>query len=139
MGKREDYLNQAILKLNQISGCKVEKVSSFHETEPYGGVEQGDFLNCCLKLSTILFPMELLREMQRIENEAGRTREVHWGPRTLDLDLLFFDDLVRDEKELVLPHPDLENRDFVLSPLAEIAPYLRHPISRKNVAEMVRI
>ena len=136
MGDKRAYLTEAIEKLDQITGVKVLKVSELIETEPYGGVEQDTFLNGCLMVSTILTPMELLREMNRIEAEAGRERLVHWGPRTLDLDMIFYDDLVTEDEVLVLPHPDMANRDFVLKPLMELCPYKRHPVTGKSVREM---
>ena len=108
------------------------------ETEPYGGVEQDSFLNGALKVSTILTPMELLKEMNRIEAEAGRERLVHWGPRTLDLDMIFYDDCITEDEALVLPHPDMQNRTFVLGPLAELCPYKCHPVTGKRVEEMLR-
>lgn len=138
LGNKKAYLEEAVEKLAQIKGVKVNQVSSFIETEPYGGVEQDSFLNGCLWLSTILEPLELLKEMNRIETEAGRERLIHWGPRTLDLDLIFYDNLVTEEAVLVLPHPDMKNRDFVLKPLEELCPYKRHPISGKTVKEMLQ-
>ena len=138
LGDREGYLTKAVEKLRGISGCRVEQVSDFIETEPYGGVEQAPFLNGCLKLSTIRTPWELLGEMNRIEAEAGRERLVHWGPRTLDLDLIFYDDLVTEEPRLLLPHPDLANRTFVLEPLAQLCPYKRHPVTGETVLAMLK-
>lgn len=137
MGDRQAYLTEAIEKLSRIKGVKVGKVSRLIETEPYGGVEQEPFLNGCLMVSTILTPKELLHEMNRIEAEAGRERLIHWGPRTLDLDMIFYDDLVTEEEELLLPHPDMENRDFVLGPLAELCPYKHHPVTGRTVREML--
>ena len=94
------------------------------------GVEQEDFLNGCLELETLLTPQELLEELHRIEQEAGRERKIHWGPRTLDLDILFYDKELIETEDLIIPHVDLENRYFVLKPLAEIAPNFRHPMTQ---------
>ncbi len=138
MGDKQAYLEEAIEKLGKVKGTKVDKVSKFIETEPYGGVEQDSFLNGALKVSTILTPMELLKEMNRIEAEAGRERLVHWGPRTLDLDMIFYDDCITEDEALVLPHPDMQNRTFVLGPLAELCPYKCHPVTGKRVEEMLR-
>lgn len=137
LGDKEGYLNEAVQKLKQTAGIRVTKVSEWMETKPYGGVEQDDFLNGCLEAETILEPFALLAEMNRIEAEAGRERTIHWGPRTLDLDLIFYDDFISEEPQLILPHPDLENREFVLRPLLELCPYLHHPVTGKTVRQMV--
>lgn len=138
LGDREAYIREAIGKLEKIPGCRVEAVSDILETEPYGGVEQDAFLNGCLKVRTLLTPEELLQEMNRIEAEAGRERLVHWGPRTLDLDMIFYDDLVTEEQHLLLPHPDMKNRTFVLEPLAQLCPYKRHPVTKETVLDMLQ-
>lgn len=137
LGDRHGYLTDAIAKLKQIEGIRVLQASEFIETEPYGGVAQDPFLNGCLEVKTILSPQELLKEMNRIEAEAGRERIVHWGPRTLDLDLLFYDDRITEDPKLLLPHPDMQNREFVLGPLAGLCPYKRHPVTGKTVKEML--
>ena len=137
MGDRERYLSDAVDALGEIRGCRVEKVSSFIETPPYGVTDQADFLNGCLELRTLLYPRELLDELHRIEAQAGRERIVHWGPRTLDLDIIFYDDLVIREDDLCVPHVEMHKRDFVLSPLCEIAPYKRHPVYGKTVKELL--
>ena len=138
MGDKAAYLRQGIQGLQDAPGCKVMAVSGFHRTNPYGGVVQDDFLNGCLELKTLLTPWELLGQLHQIEQEAGRERLVHWGPRTLDLDIIFYDDLVLDEADLHIPHIDMQRRDFVLKPLAEIAPHMRHPILKKTVDEMLQ-
>ena len=137
MGDKERYLNQAVEALGKVPSCKVEKVSSFLTTKPYGMTDQDDFLNGCLCLRTLLTPRELLDALHRIEQDAGRERIVHWGPRTLDLDIIFYDDLILEENDLCIPHVDMHRRDFVLKPLHEIAPYKRHPCTRKTVREML--
>ena len=137
LGERETYLKNAVEALNQADGCSVEEVSEFLVTEPYGYTEQNDFLNGCLCLKTLLTPEELLVLLHKLEQEAERKREIRWGPRTLDLDIIFYDDLIVDSRELQIPHGDMQNRDFVLRPLAQIAPYVRHPILRKTVGGML--
>ena len=137
IGDSETYLNEAVEKIGQIPTCTVEKVSSYLVTEPYGVTDQPDFLNACLKLRTLLYPEELLKELNRIEKEVGRERIIHWGPRTLDLDILLYDDIVLEEDDLCIPHVEMHKRSFVLEPLAEIAPYKRHPVYGKTVREML--
>ena len=123
--------------LSQCEDCQVEKVSEIIATKPYGMTSQPDFLNGMIQVKTLLTPWELLELLHQIEQRAGRERLVHWGPRTLDLDIIFYDDWVVDTKELQIPHPDMQNRDFVLKPLAELAPFLRHPLQNKTVRQML--
>lgn len=115
----------------------VVKVSKYYETPPYGMTEQPDFLNACLKLRTLLTPQELLKTLQKIEQDAGRERVIHWGPRTLDLDIIFYDKLVLETADLCIPHVEMHKRRFVLEPLHDIAPYKRHPVYGKTVREML--
>lgn len=138
IGDRERYIKGAVEALKAHPLIKVKKLSDLIVTKPYGGVEQEDFLNGALELETLLNPEELLETLQKTENAAGRKREIHWGPRTLDLDILFFDDLRYRSETLVIPHPDLQNRQFVLEPLAMIAPYMCHPIIGKTVAALLK-
>ena len=137
LGDKEGYLNQAMESLDNEEGCEVVKCSDFIVTEPYGMTEQEEFLNGCLELRTLLSPVELLKLLNRLEKEAHRERIIHWGPRTLDLDIIFYDDIIWDSEKLIIPHKDMKNRDFVLKPLAQIAPYKRHPVYRKTVEEML--
>lgn len=136
MGDKEQYLRTAVEAIGQNEDCRVEKVSSFLRTAPYGGVEQEDFLNGCMEIRTLLTPRELLELMHEIEAEAKRERTVHWGPRTLDLDIIMYDDEIVDESDLQIPHKEMAKRDFVLFPLREIAPFLRHPANGKTIEEL---
>ncbi|HIX30365.1 MAG TPA: 2-amino-4-hydroxy-6-hydroxymethyldihydropteridine diphosphokinase [Candidatus Blautia stercoravium] len=138
LGDKEGYLNQAIKELDSTKDCQVEKVSSYRVTEPYGGVEQDDFLNACLKLKTLLSPQELLERLHEIEQNAHRERFIHWGPRTLDLDILLYDDEVLETEDLIIPHVEMQLRDFVLKPMCEIAPYERHPLLGKTMTQLWR-
>lgn len=137
MGDKKGYLDQAVKSLEKTRGCYVEKVSSYLVTKPYGGVEQDDFLNACLVLKTFLPPQELLDRLHEIEQNAHRERIIHWGPRTLDLDILLYDDEVLETDTLIIPHVEMHRREFVLKPLAEIVPNKRHPIYRKTIAQLL--
>ncbi|MBQ9928995.1 MAG: 2-amino-4-hydroxy-6-hydroxymethyldihydropteridine diphosphokinase [Lachnospiraceae bacterium] len=138
MGEKAAYIKEAVEKL--VQNPKIRKVcmSELLVTKPYGGVEQDDFLNGAIELETLYTPMELLEFLQQTEAEAGRERLVHWGPRTLDLDILFYEDVVSDVPRLMIPHPDMQNREFVLKPLAELCPYYRHPLTGKAVMQMLK-
>ena len=138
IGDSKMYLDNAVKALNELPTSKVEVVSEYLVTPPYGVTDQPDFLNGCLKLRTLLYPYELLAELNRIEKEAGRERIIHWGPRTLDLDILFYDNEIIDTMELHVPHIDMENRDFVLKPMVEIAPYLRHPVLNLTMEQLLK-
>lgn len=138
MGEKEKYIRQAIASLDAHSEIVVEKVSEMLVTKPYGGVEQDDFVNGALQIRTLLTPQELLDELHGIEAEAGRERLVHWGPRTLDLDIIFYDKLIYESEDLIIPHVDMENRYFVLKPLSELAANYRHPILQKTVTQLLQ-
>ena len=102
-----------------------------------GGVEQDEFLNAVLEGETTLNPLQLLAALNKIEADAGRIRDVHWGPRTLDLDIIFYDDLILDSERLIIPHKEMHKRDFVLEPLCQLAPWKRHPLLGMTVEEML--
>ncbi len=137
LGDKEANLRLGVEALRATKGCQVLAVSDFLVTEPYGGVEQDDFLNGAMKIRTLLTPHELLERLHEIEREAKRERVVRWGPRTLDLDILLYDDLILDEEELHIPHIEMYKRDFVLKPLCQIAPYVRHPVYNRTAAELL--
>lgn len=129
MGDRGYYLDQALAFL-RAAGVTVQQVSSVYATEPWGGVEQEDFWNIAVRVETVLMPLELLHLCQQIEQELGRMRLLHWGPRTIDIDILLCDNVAIQTTELTLPHPHLEERAFVLTPLREISPSLVLPSGR---------
>jgi 2-amino-4-hydroxy-6-hydroxymethyldihydropteridine diphosphokinase len=138
LGDRRAALQSALAQLSATTGVVVVKVSSFHETAPVGGPEgQGLFLNAAAALHTTLEPVPLLQLLLDIEARHGRVRTVRWGPRTLDLDLLLFDDRIVNTPELAVPHPRLAVRRFVLEPLAEIAPDAVNPVTQRTVIEML--
>ena len=137
MGDKKAYLDGAVKAISGTGGCELLRVSDYLCTKPYGGVEQDDFLNACLSLRTLLTPQELLNRLHEIEQDAGRERVIHWGPRTLDLDILMYDDLILETEELILPHVEMHLREFVLEPLRQIAPWKRHPITRMTVEQML--
>ena len=136
LGDKEANLRRA-LELLQQRGVEVVKTSSFICTEPYGVTDQPQFLNGVCEVRTSLEPLELLHTLLDIEQKMGRVRLRHWGERNIDLDLLLYEDVVMDTPQLKLPHPDMQNRDFVLLPLAEIAPELVHPTLQKTISELV--
>ncbi len=138
MGNRENYIKNAIKKLAETPGIRLIKQSSIITTKPYGGVEQEDFLNGCVCVRTRLSPHELLEELHRIEAQANRVREIHWGPRTLDLDIVLYDELIIHTEDLIIPHIDMANRLFVLEPLNEIAPYAYNPVTNMTVSDMYK-
>lgn len=137
MGDRKDYIETALEELKHSDRCEVTEISTIIETEPYGVTDQDCFLNGALKMRTLLTPEELLVRLHEIEQNAGRERLIHWGPRTLDLDIIFYDDEIIEKADLCVPHVDMQNRLFVLEPLCEISPYKRHPVYGKTIYEML--
>lgn len=138
MGEREQTIQKGIDRLRKSPFFKKIQVSDFFYSTPYGGVRQEDFVNGVLEAETMLEPEELLEFLQETERQANRVRECHWGPRTLDLDILLYDEIVLDSKQLQIPHKDMKNRDFVLVPLAQLAGYKRHPLFQITIEEMVK-
>lgn len=124
LGDREAMLRAAISALAATPGVRVTAISSLYETPPWGPVPQGPYLNACIELDTTLSAREVLDLSLRIERDHGRERAVRWGPRTLDIDVLLYGDATIDEEGLIVPHPRMTERAFVLVPLAEIAPEL---------------
>ena len=139
MGDKKKNLLEAIEKIGKLENTKVTSQSTILETEPFGYTEQDMFLNACIEIKTLFTPPELLEKLLGIELEMGRVRTIKWGPRIIDIDILFFDDEIIQDKNLAVPHPWISERMFVLEPLCEIAPNLIHPLERKPVTTLKRI
>jgi len=135
LGHREANIASALKMLGQ--EARILKVSSLYETEPVGYKDQPWFLNCACVLETELTPQALLKLAKTIEKNLGRKRTLRFGPRLIDIDILFYDDLILDSPDLVIPHPRLAERAFVLVPLKEIAPNLVHPLLGVTIEELL--
>ncbi len=138
MGDKEQYLREAVCGLEEHTDIQVVKSAGWIVTKPYGGVEQDEFINGMAEIKTLLTPGELLDYLHELEQRAGRERKIHWGPRTLDLDIIFYDKQIVEEENLIIPHIDMENRDFVLKPMVELAPNFRHPVLQKNMTQLLQ-
>ena len=137
MGDRKGNIKKAVELLEKSPGVKVVKLSPMYETEPVGDVPQGKFINAAAEVYTALFPLGLLALCRSIEDALGRVRTVKWGPRTIDLDILLYDEDVIETAELTVPHPLMHEREFVLTPLSDIAPDAYHPVLKKTVQELL--
>lgn len=136
MGEGRKNLDLAIKMMNE-RGVLVEKVSTYIETEPYGYTEQDNFVNAVCVAETKLSPRELLEVLLKIELDMGRVRIIKWGPRIIDLDILFYEDLIIDEEDLKVPHIEIQKRSFVLEPMNEINPDKIHPVFKKTVHQLL--
>jgi len=137
LGDRQSFIERALQQLGEHSEIKVVQTSSVLETEPVGPGPQDQYLNAVLQIQTTLQPHPLLDFLIEIEHRLGRIRREKWGPRTIDLDILLFDDRVIDEQSLTIPHPRLQDRTFVLIPLCEIAPRMVHPLLHRSVENLL--
>lgn len=138
LGGRAANLHAAIEALAG-AGVRVKKVSSFYETEPVDFLKQPWFLNCVVEAETLLAPLDLLHALRKFESKLGSKKEFAKGPRILDMDILLYGDQTIALPELQIPHPRMLQRNFVLAPLAEIAPSLKHSTWKTNVAELLRV
>jgi 2-amino-4-hydroxy-6-hydroxymethyldihydropteridine diphosphokinase len=138
MGDRELNLLRAVSEIGRLHDCKVTGLSPFYETTPVGVTDQPSFYNAVLRLHTAYTPHELLAHLLHIETAVfGRTRTIHWGPRRIDLDLLIHGGACISEENLIIPHPRMAERRFVLQPLYDIAPDLIHPLLRLSISELL--
>ena len=137
MGMKASNLANAKSLLSKYIGPVISE-SKLYESEPWGNEDQASFINQCIICETSLSCVDILELTQRIENQLGKNKKGHWGPRFIDIDILFYDDHIIDSNDLVVPHPLLHERNFVLEPLNEIAPDLIHPILKKGIKELYR-
>jgi len=138
LGDRAKYLLRALSELENLHQTTVKKISSIYETEPVGVRRQPKFLNMVAELDSMLRPDDLMRELKKIEHRIGRTHAEHWGPREIDLDLLYYGSEMLNETELHVPHPEISNRRFVLVPLKEIAADFQDPLRHLNIEELLQ-
>jgi len=136
VGVQINKIDLAVELINENPYCEVLSVSSIYETAPYGEITQDEFFNAVIKIKTFFEPKNLFYFLKSIEIQVGRKINTKWGPREIDLDILFYNDLIYFDEEITIPHKDMLNRDFVLVPLNEIAPELVHPELQKKISEI---
>ena len=136
LGERQQFLQAAVNLLVKCAEIRKVKASKLIETAPYGYTDQPPFLNGAVELETLFTPQEILHVLNEIEAELGRERVIHWGPRTIDMDIIFYDDEIIAEENLIIPHVDMQNRLFVLEPLYMLCPGKMHPVLHKTVAQL---
>ena len=137
LGDKELNLKSSIEKMQLHKAIKVINTSTFVETEPVGYLDQDKFLNGAVEIRTLLTPKQLIKYLLKIELELKRERIIKWGPRTIDLDVLLYDDLITSDEEIIIPHPRMQDRAFVLNPLCEIAPFVVHPLLKKRIVNLL--
>lgn len=138
LGERETLLRQALVDIGKLDDTRVERLSNVYETKPIGVTEQGPFLNAVADVRSSLHPLAMMGRLLAIETRLGRVRTIRFGPRTIDVDILLCDSLVSSwEQDLIIPHPRLHQRAFVLIPLAELAPSYIHPVLSQTITELL--
>ena len=137
-GERLEHVSKALQTLSAVTGIRLLQMATIIETEPVGGPPQGPYLNTVVEIDTTLDPHALLAQLHIIERQRGRLPSVeHWGPRPIDLDILLYDDRIVNEPELIIPHPRLHERRFVLEPLAQLASHVVHPVLRQSMVMLL--
>ena len=135
MGSKEETIREAINKIEQLKDCRISKTSKFYITKPVGYEEQDEFVNCVFEIDTLKTPSELMDLLLEVEQDFRRERIIRWGPRTLDLDIIFYEDLISYDEHILIPHPRAHERQFVMKPMCDINPYFVHPVFRKRVMD----
>ena len=136
LGDKEETLKEAIYIIDKRKDCVVTKVSNFYTTDPVGYEDQDQFVNCVFEINTLQTPSELMDTLLEVEKDFKRERVIRWGPRTLDLDIIFYNDIISYDEHILIPHPRAHERQFVMKPMCDINPYYVHPIYRKRVMDI---
>ena len=136
LGDKEETLKEAIYIIDKRKDCVVTKVSNFYTTDPVGYEDQDQFVNCVFEINTLQTPSELMDTLLEVEKDFKRERIIRWGPRTLDLDIIFYNDIISYDEHILIPHPRAHERQFVMKPMCDINPYYVHPIYRKRVMDI---
>lgn len=137
IGDRIGYLDSAINEIRKITDCTIEAISSLYESLPFGKIDQNNFINAVIKISTSIDHLTLLMQLKEIEIKLGRIKRERWGPREIDIDILFFNNLIFSNEIITLPHKEVIYRDFVLVPLCEIQADLIHPVFKKSICDFI--
>ena len=136
LGDKEETLKEAIYIIDKRKDCVVTKVSNFYTTDPVGYEDQDQFVNCVFEINTLQTPSELMDTLLEVEKDFKRERIIRWGPRTLDLDIILYNDIISYDEHILIPHPRAHERQFVMKPMCDINPYYVHPIYRKRVMDI---
>ncbi len=136
VGVQINYIDLAIELIDENAYCEVDKVSSLYESKPYGNLKQENYFNAVCKIHTYYEPLDLFYFLKETEKKIGRTKTKKWGPREIDLDILFYNNIIYSDNDITIPHKDVINRDFVLVPLCELEPNLLHPVFKIKICEI---
>ncbi len=136
IGDRLKFLSSAVQKISENENCKIIRISSVYESKPLGPENQNDYLNMAIKMETAFDVSGLFDFVKSIEREIGRNKTIRWGAREIDIDILFFDDLIFSGEKIIVPHPEIIHRDFVLLPLKEIDSDFIHPLNNRSISEL---